>query len=130
MAFEAAIQQLSRFSVRRRNAPATLPVYEALPSHDNNNNDAPSPPQPTPTLTLTRPIPLTVLSLISIHIHHIHHRRPLPPGPFQTMPAQQHRWRRTPWSKIRSSVWEGLQMVVLGGIAALAACVRLFNGVL
>jgi VIT1/CCC1 family predicted Fe2+/Mn2+ transporter len=37
---------------------------------------------------------------------------------------------RTPWSKIRSSVWEGLQMVVLGGIAALAACVRLFNGVL
>ncbi|KAK3900460.1 VIT family-domain-containing protein [Staphylotrichum tortipilum] len=37
-----------------------------------------------------------------------------------------------PWPKIRSSAWEGFQMVILGGIAAVAAvlCVRLFDGVL
>lgn len=37
-----------------------------------------------------------------------------------------------PWSRVRSSMWEGLQMVFLGGIAALAAvlCVRAFEGVL
>lgn len=37
-----------------------------------------------------------------------------------------------PWPRIRSSLWEGFLMVVLGGTAALAAvfCVRLFDGVL
>lgn len=36
------------------------------------------------------------------------------------------------WPRIRSSLWEGFLMVVLGGTAALAAvvCVRLFDGVL
>ncbi|KAK4234113.1 putative vacuolar iron transporter protein [Achaetomium macrosporum] len=40
--------------------------------------------------------------------------------------------RSIPWSKIRCSAWEGLQMVVLGGTAAVAAvlCVRIFEGVL
>ena len=39
---------------------------------------------------------------------------------------------RIPWSRIRSSLWEGFLMVVLGGTAAVAAvlCVRLFDGVL
>ncbi len=38
---------------------------------------------------------------------------------------------RIPWRRIRKSAFEGLQMVVLGGIAAIAAvlCVRLFEGV-
>jgi len=36
------------------------------------------------------------------------------------------------WAAVKSSMWEGLQMVVLGSIAALAAvlCVKLFAGVL
>ena len=40
--------------------------------------------------------------------------------------------KRIPWSRIRSSLWEGFLMVVLGGTAAVAAvlCVRLFDGVL
>jgi hypothetical protein len=39
---------------------------------------------------------------------------------------------RGSWPRIRSSLWEGFLMVVLGGTAALAAvfCVRLFDGVL
>ncbi|KAK2066685.1 hypothetical protein P8C59_000476 [Phyllachora maydis] len=37
---------------------------------------------------------------------------------------------RVPWKKIRHSVWEGMQMVILGSVAALSAvlCVRLFDG--
>ncbi|KAK3349836.1 VIT family-domain-containing protein [Lasiosphaeria hispida] len=37
---------------------------------------------------------------------------------------------RSTWLRIRPSLWEGIQMVVLGGIAALAAvlCVRMFDG--
>jgi VIT1/CCC1 family predicted Fe2+/Mn2+ transporter len=40
--------------------------------------------------------------------------------------------QRVPWSRIRSGLWEGFLMVVLGGTAAVAAvlCVRLFDGVL
>ena len=38
--------------------------------------------------------------------------------------------RKIPWRDIRRSTWEGLQMVILGSVAALAAvlCVRLFEG--
>ncbi len=40
--------------------------------------------------------------------------------------------KRNPWTRIRSSLWEGFLMVVLGGTAAVAAvlCVQLFDGVL
>ncbi len=38
--------------------------------------------------------------------------------------------RKMPWKDIRRSTWEGIQMVILGSVAALAAvlCVRLFEG--
>ena len=39
--------------------------------------------------------------------------------------------RAASWKRVKASLWEGFQMVVLGSIAALAAvlCVRLFSGV-
>ncbi|KAJ9136882.1 Vacuolar iron transporter 1 [Pleurostoma richardsiae] len=40
------------------------------------------------------------------------------------------RSRRIPWKAVRSSLWEGFQMVILGSVAAVAAvlCVRAFEG--
>ncbi|KAL1845381.1 hypothetical protein VTK73DRAFT_596 [Phialemonium thermophilum] len=52
--------------------------------------------------------------------------------PVPGLMAPSGRWNRTriPWGDIGRSAWEGLQMVILGSVAALAAvvCVRLFEG--
>ncbi|CAK7235683.1 hypothetical protein SCUCBS95973_009350 [Sporothrix curviconia] len=45
-------------------------------------------------------------------------------------PSPSYRRARVPWRRLWKSTFEGLQMVILGGIAAIAAvlCVRLFEG--
>lgn len=46
-------------------------------------------------------------------------------------PARLGAKKSASWKRVRASLWEGFQMVILGSIAALAAvlCVRLFEGV-
>jgi hypothetical protein len=45
--------------------------------------------------------------------------------------SRKHRHRLLHWHLIKYSIWEGIRMVVFGGIAAVAAvlCVNLFEGI-
>jgi vacuolar iron transporter family protein len=51
-------------------------------------------------------------------------------SPCQQWDTTRGRNRMFRWDVIKHGLWEGLRMVVLGGIAAVAAvlCVRIFDG--